>query len=558
MADADEKAKAERLAAAKKRVEQMKAKKAKKAGGSSKKATEEEAAPKEKSEPPPAEAAADADDDSGAVKEDDDEAEEAAAQPSAAEQSKARSLSFRKQSLSAGTAPPPLPSPGLGESAPEIYRKYVTRIEELEKENKRLAKESADAEKRWQKAEDELADLRDGEGDDAAAAGKGAGGSDGEVEKLKAEIASLQRQNAQLQARRHGHSPSISAGTPPQELTEQLAARTATIETMELEMSRLRAQVERLSSSAPVSEQVTALEERAARAERAAGQAQRELADLKRNLERASEKAVREGSERASAETKVRSLEREAAEAVEQRDREAKRAEALEKKATTLTTLHKEQDARTQALRREKEKAEKDATALRERLQTAEAELLKLRKREARDSGGTDDDAVDELEAEGRAPLEAKIRQLEAENTELKRGIWQERRREMQVGPDGETLFTEVELGSAGPLSPSQRRGPGGGIGDFFASGINALTGAGGGHVPHAGPEDDSLLDDDDDFEFDEAAFRRAQEEDAKKHLERIRETKRGLKNWEGWRLDLVDDRNGSGGGEGYGEIFEV
>ncbi|KAL8376292.1 hypothetical protein RB595_007403 [Gaeumannomyces hyphopodioides] len=520
MADADEKAKAEKLAAAKKRVEQMKAKKAKKAGGSSKKATEEEAAPKEKSEPPPSEAAAADNDDSGAVKEDDDEAEEAAAQPSAAEQSKARSLSFRKQSLSAGAPPPPLPSPGLGESAPEIYRKYVTRIEELEKENKRLAKESAEAEKRWQKAEDELADLRDGEGDDAAAAGKGTGGPDSEVEKLKAEIASLQRQNTQLQARRHGHSPSISAGTPPQELTEQLAARTATIETMELEMSRLRAQVERLSSSAPVSEQVTALEERAARAERAAGQAQRELADLKRNLERASEKAVREGSERASAETK---------------------------------------DARTQALRREKEKAEKDATGLRERLETAEAELLKLRKREARDSGGTDDDAVDELEAEGRAPLEAKIRQLEAENTELKRGIWQERRKEMQVGPDGETPFTEVELGSGGPISPSQRRGPGGGIGDFFASGINALTGAGGGHAPHAGPEDDSLLDDDDDdFEFDEAAFRRAQEEDAKKHLERIRETKRGLKNWEGWRLDLVDDRNGSGGGEGYGEIFEV
>lgn len=328
---------------------------------------------------------------------------------------------------------------------------------------------------------------------------------------------------------------------------------------MELEMSRLRAQVERLSSSAPVSEQVTALEERAARAERAAGQAQRELADLKRNLERASEKAVREGSERASAETKVRSLEREAAEAAEQRDREAKRAEALEKKATTLTTLHKEQDARTQALRREKEKAEKEAATLRERLEAAEAELLKLRKREARDAGGTDDDAVDELEAEGRAPLEAKIRQLEAENTELKRGIWQERRREMQVGPDGEPAFTEVELGSGGVTSPSQRRGPGG-IGDFFASGINALTGGGGGgsHPPHAGPEDDSLLDDDDDMEFDEAAFRRAQEEDAKKHLERIRETKRGLKNWEGWRLDLVDDRNGSGGGEGYGEIFEV
>lgn len=160
----------------------MKAKKAKKAGGSSKKTTEDEATPKDKDEVPPAEAPAAAD--SGAVKEGDDEGEECAALPSAAEQSKARSLSFRKQSLSAGTPPPPLPSPGLGESAPEIYRKYVTRIEELEKENKRLAKESAEAEKRWQKAEDELADLRDGEGDDAAAAGKGAGVSDSEVEKL--------------------------------------------------------------------------------------------------------------------------------------------------------------------------------------------------------------------------------------------------------------------------------------------------------------------------------------------------------------------------------------
>lgn len=98
-----------------------------------------------------------------------------AATPSLAQQSKLRSTSFR-----AGAAGPP-PSPGPfspdGDTAPDIYRKHVARIEELEKENKRLLKDSADADKRWKKAEEELADLREAEGD---AAGK----VDGDAEKL--------------------------------------------------------------------------------------------------------------------------------------------------------------------------------------------------------------------------------------------------------------------------------------------------------------------------------------------------------------------------------------
>lgn len=48
-----------------------------------------------------------------------------------------------------------------GDTAPDIYRKHVARIEELERENRRLAKETADSEKKWQKAEGELADLRE-------------------------------------------------------------------------------------------------------------------------------------------------------------------------------------------------------------------------------------------------------------------------------------------------------------------------------------------------------------------------------------------------------------
>lgn len=87
--------------------------------------------------------------------------------PSLAEQSKLRSTSFRSGS---GPASPGPLSPD-GDTAPDIYRKHVARIEELERENKRLAKESGDAEKRWRKAEDELADLREAENADKKAPG---------------------------------------------------------------------------------------------------------------------------------------------------------------------------------------------------------------------------------------------------------------------------------------------------------------------------------------------------------------------------------------------------
>lgn len=104
--------------------------------------------------------------------------------PSLSQQSKLRSTSFRKASIS-GPISPGLTSPSHGpllspdgETAPDIYRKHVARIEELERENRRLAKEAADAEKRWQKADEELADLREAEG------GGRAGGSDSQVQKL--------------------------------------------------------------------------------------------------------------------------------------------------------------------------------------------------------------------------------------------------------------------------------------------------------------------------------------------------------------------------------------
>ncbi|CAI4215359.1 unnamed protein product [Parascedosporium putredinis] len=430
---------------------------------------------------------------------------------SLAQQSKMRSSSFRKGS---GPLSPGLSSPD-GTTAPEIYRKNVARIEELEKENERLGKEVQDSERRRKKAEEELEELRE------------ADSPPGKLAQVAARLrssttANSERQNAQLQQQvsRSKHGKDASS----EDLAEQLASKSATIESMELELSKLRAALDRHSSGmSSEKEQIGALEGKLARAERAAASAQQELGDLRRNLDRTAEKAVRDSSEKTSVATKLRTVEHELADQLAVRADLETKVDALEQKVATLTTLHREQDSRSQALRREKERVDGEVRDLRSKTEHLEAEKAKLKSRQSLD-GGIDDDAVDELVDEGRSNLEKRIRELEAENHDLRRGIWKDRRRELEETSRG------------------------GGIGDFIASGINALTGA--------DDDDDFLPDDDDGIEFDETAFRKAQAEENTRRLERIKEVKRGLKNWVGWRLDLIENRRGAG--EGVGEIFEI
>ncbi|SPN97501.1 related to USO1 - intracellular protein transport protein [Cephalotrichum gorgonifer] len=537
MADIDEKAKAERRAAVKKKARADALKKKQQQGGK-----KEAKAKAEKTEDPnPDETtAAELEKADVAVEDAADETPEQPTSPttgatSMAEQSKIRSSSFRKGSVS---SPPGPLSPGLGSAegvtAPEIYRKQVARIEELERETERLARSNAEAEKRWKKAEEALEESRDADG----ASGNKAAASD-EVEKLRSENTALQRHNAQLQQQvsRSGSKPSKESSAS--EWEERYISKAATMEIMELEMSKLRAALERGPSE---KEQVAALEQKLERAERAASSAQQELQDLRRNLDRTAEKAVRDSSERTSVETKLRTVQHELADQLAARADLETKVDALEKKATTLTTLHREQDSRTQALKREKERAEATVKELTAKVDHLEAEVAKLKGRRSTD-GGIDDDAVDELADEGRQKLEKRIRELESENYELRSGIWKDKRRELQEG-EASASFQDVDLGGPGVTSPGHRK-QGGGFGEFIASGIHALTGT----------DDGGFLDDDDDLDFDEDAFKRAQAEEASKRLERVKEVKRGLKNWAGWRLDLVDSRRGGGG---MGEIFEI
>ncbi|KAM3079397.1 hypothetical protein ACMFMG_005829 [Clarireedia jacksonii] len=587
MTDAEEKAKAEKISAAKKRLEKIKKKRAKEAEGkgeeqekaeSTTEATTSEDKPEPTPEPEsepqePVNVEEKKEETPVETSETKDEEEKVAElgvgrhgrSPSLSVQSKMRSSSFRQAS---GPLSPEIAFSPSGDTAPDIFRKQAIRIEELERENKRLAKEAGDAEKRWKKAEEELEDLREADGESTKGEKESGSASSEELEKLKLEIAALQRQNTQLQAQasrgiRHGSSPSMSVTNAPSDLEAELRSKSSTIESMEIEISNLRAQLDRVASGSSVEkEQISALEDKLARSEKAAANAQRELADLKKNLERITEKAVKEGSERTSAETKLRSLEKEAVDAKMHSEELQKKVDALEKKVSTLTTLHKEHDARSQAQKKERERIEKEASDLKARLANVDNENARLKEErerlKKREAQGIDDDGVDELENEERQRLEKKVRDLEAEIHELRRGVWREKRRELEGDEDGGGVspgarFTDVDLGGSSPHSRRKSFAQGKGIGDYLTSGFNAITG---GTAPlGVGAEDDGLLDDDE-FEFDEEAFRAAQEEEMKKRIERIKEVKRGLKNWEGWRLDLVENRRG--GGEGVGEIFEV
>lgn len=366
---------------------------------------------------------------------------------------------------------------------------------------------------------------------------------------------------------------------------------------MELEISNLRAQVTSQSSSNSVHEtQVAALEEKVSQSQTVLEKAEKELADTKQALTRASEKAVKEGVDKTSTETLIKSLQREVEEGKNEKSEAEKKIENLEKKLQAIGNLHKETEARHQTRLRESEKAEKETAVLRKKLASIENENLRLREERDRikkreTSGGADDEALDELEDEERQRLERRIRELEGENFDLRRGVWQEKRQELagqsypeegaESGVDaGANAFDDVDLVGGRP-DHARRRSMAtqqhSSFSTVLSSGFAAFTGgnnnnnnrsrAGSSNPPHAHQPGTrgslELLSEenlDDEFEFDEAEFARAQaEEEARKRVEWVREIKRKLRDWNGWRLDLVDSRAGAeGAGVGMGEIFEV
>ncbi|KAI9826432.1 MAG: hypothetical protein M1826_006641 [Phylliscum demangeonii] len=547
-------------------------------------------------------------------------------QPSLSMQSQRRSSSFRHASLPQGPLSPTAPStnhgngkiahlPPLkpqGETMTDIYRKQAARLELVERDHRRLERELAEKEASQLRTEEELEELRAAKGeltvlrerlqkmkmgedeveklvripvDDLPCAGDVERKLTGGVQQ-RSEMAALQRQNAHLQSQtskssRQASIPgpaSVGALTDSAELEEALKSRSATIELMELEISNLRAQLHKQSSSSSAhDDQVSALEAKVERSEKAAAGFQRELAELKKNLDRISERAVKEGSQRTSAETKIQTLEREMHEGQQALEAARRKAEHMEQKVSTLTTLHKEYDMRAQARIKERDQFERDAADLRRKLAATEEELRvardgKDRARTNNDDGEADDDGIDALADDQHHRLQLRVRELETELFDLRRGVWRERRKELDGGADAGPAtaqvkdhggmwspganFDEVDLtgNASGPRrSLAAAKAPR--FADVLTGGLSALTGGGLGLGSGSGTGLAAAADDDEDAAFDEDAFRQAHEDEAQRRLERVKEVKRSLKQWEGWRLDLVESRAGGGGN---GEIFDV
>ncbi len=476
-------------------------------------------------------------------------------QPSVSLQSKIRSTSFRDHG--------PL-SPAALSGNP------LSRIEELERENRKLFKEAEEHENRWRRVEEELEEVREENATKSARSD-----SDGEVQRLRAEIESLRRRTSTTTnvSRRESSVDDANVVT----LKVDLDRKDSTIADMQLEISRLRSQLSSQTEGCEThGEQISALQASLSSAETKLVKIETELSDTKKGLSRASEKAVLDGTERTSKDTKIRTLDRELQEAVALRDEVVKKAEQLEKKVEAMNKLHREAESRHATRLAAAESSARELPALRAKIERAESESARLREKHKRvmsgDGGG---EGLDDLEDEERQKLERRIRELESEVFDLRRGVWRDKRIAMQPhGDDGESRrsldpagaddFDEVDLTGSGNASSRRRSFANqqqrhSNFAQVLNSGLAAFrasTTSPGAQQTRA--RNDSLLEEFDDDAFDENAFAHAQqEEEARKMVEHVREVKRGLKQWASWRLDLVDARR-TGVGIGFGEIFDV
>lgn len=364
-------------------------------------------------------------------------------------------------------------------------------------------------------------------------------------------------------------------------MSEQLASKQSTIESLELELSNLRNQISILESDkSSHAAAMSSIEQRASAAETAATNARDELSTLKTSISSSPSDTKKSESDDPTASTTNRSislLESDLRVAQSAADAAVTRANSLEQKVEALTRLHRESANAT--LAREKE------------VKDLKARIASLTSSSAREARGGED--VEDLEDEERERLHSRIRDLEAETFELRRGVWRDQRAALQPsmgggGDDGGATspgYEDIDLngngtgtsstgGRAG--SPYSGRKTGSTFQDVLQSGLSAFTGReyrnaksplsattetqGTATAQTAAgrqrAESLGLMSEDG---FDEEAYLKAAEEEAQRRLERVREVKRGLDQWRGWRLDIADVRAGGlPGGVMTGPVFEV
>ncbi|RKF80075.1 hypothetical protein GcM3_049014 [Golovinomyces cichoracearum] len=213
-----------------------------------------------------------------------------------------------------------------------------------------------------------------------------------------------------------------------------------------------------------------------------------------------------------------------------------------------LQTLREEcemQKAHSIELQQKADRFEKECYVLRVQLTNVENENHKLQHelevlrtsqlQESKNQGS------DQLENEREMKMVKKIQDLEREIFELRNNANLDHIHRPDGGISSDytspnSKFTEVDLDTHSFLPQDPGQNSKGRLGNLISSGFSAITGTNSGTI-------DEIISQDE-IDFDEDAFRQAQEKQASDRIERIKVIKRTLKNWEGWRLDLVDARS--------------
>ena len=207
-----------------------------------------------------------------------------------------------------------------------------------------------EGEARWRRSEEELEELREASGESevlrARETRRKVEEGEREIERLRGEIRGLTRQQSvQMQrsgsqshpavakgpagggaGRRENGGGTVMEGASPDSWRKELESKDEIVADMELEISKLRGQLSSQTAGCEThGEQIEALKASLASVQAHLRNKEAELADLRKAMQRASEKSVLDGTERMSKDTKIRTLEREMAGAVERRDEVVKK-----------------------------------------------------------------------------------------------------------------------------------------------------------------------------------------------------------------------------------------
>lgn len=224
-----------------------------------------------------------------------------------------------------------------------------------------------------------------------------------------------------------------------------------------------------------------------------------------------------------------------------------------------ISEIRTEHCYQLEALKNENSKLEKECLTLRTRLGKVEAENddlhLELKMLRSRYIQEKEDEDFEKTNNESDLEFTKKIKELEEEIVELRRGIHlgpknNPSNENLPVAVSSGTKFIDVDLGAYNSPRRDSTFSANGGLGKLISNSLRVITGT------SNGPSEDRALEEDELLDFDEDAFRLAKEEEAKQRTERIKDIKRALKEWEGWRLNLVDTRCNFR--DANGPVFEI